>query len=125
MDARKELEAAHRQMTPAEIAEHALFLADMLSRAHRRVLPSMTTLTNCQRALVEAQRNALVSLNGAVRGALELLDSGQVGKAREILAKLSETAIPVSTPLTVTEIPPLPDNIFSPGAKADPSGVEA
>ncbi|TGS70394.1 hypothetical protein EN844_06540 [Mesorhizobium sp. M3A.F.Ca.ET.201.01.1.1] len=98
MGAREQLAASHAQMTPAEIAVHALDLAELVEAYHARIR-SLEAAVEAAHASAESSRKGWLTARSRVTEAQSLYDQHRKREARAILAAL---AVPL-------ELPPLPD----------------
>ncbi|MES0076938.1 hypothetical protein [Mesorhizobium sp. M0058] len=106
-----QLAAAHARMTPAEIAAHALDLADELERMHQ----AFNAATSAHNSLVTSLANLVATQKSTVRSIHALSQAGRKREAREVLAKA--VAIADLEPLTLVAGVNWSPEIFSPAAK--------
>lgn len=99
--ARQLLAAAHARMTPAEIAAHALDLADELERMHRAI-DSVYAAMNAASDSVICLQDALTSQQQVICRIRELFEGRRKREARDLLS--TAAAMPVPKRTTVVKL---------------------
>lgn len=122
MTAAEQLHQAHQGMTPEAIAAHALVLAQALATASVHAEAQFALLLTVAQNHAQQHTDALV-LRRRVVEARSALEGGRARDARRLLDRgIAEAAAPnPKTLISIKELeeghlPPLPPDMFSPGA---------